>query len=145
MRHPTRTTIIGLTAALALSAGATSPAGAGVEDDLHSLDHQHASGSVRSPDGTLEKGCQTHPYRYRVKAGSSDWSLEVFLVDPDGTRVANGYEVKGADRARGRGRFEFCAQPTRPGTFTIKSRLTWQDGEYHDKWLAPRTIQLHRD
>ena len=53
-------------------------------------------------------------------------------------------EFNGHDPNRGRGRFHFCSQSTRPGRFTVRSRLTWDDGEYHEKWLAPRTIRLHR-
>lgn len=146
MRHaPTRTRVAVLAATLALATGfGAAPATADLEGDLHSLEHQQASGSVRSPDGTLEQGCQSHRYRYRVNAEDSDWSLELFLVDPDGETIATGYEWKGRDPARGRGRFEFCAQPTRPGTFTVRARLTWDDGQYHEKRLAPRKIQLRR-
>ena len=148
MHHSiTRSRAAGLVATLALAAGALGvavPANADPADDLHSFEHQQASGAVRSPDGILEKGCQSHGYRYRVNAGDSVWSLELFLVDPDGEQVGNGYERKGHDPARGRGRFEFCAQPTRAGTFTVRAKLTWDDGEYHDKWLEPRTIQLRR-
>ena len=128
---------------LALGSVAT-PASADPGTDLHSLEHQQASGAVRSPDGVLEKGCQSHGYRYRVQAAESDWSLELFLVDPDDEQVANGYEWKDHDPARGRGRFEFCAQPTEAGTFTVRARLTWDDGKYHEKWLKPRKIRLHR-
>ena len=148
MRHSiTRTRAAGLVATLALAAGALGaavPANAGPADDLHSFEHQQASGTIRSPDGILEKGCQSHGYRYRVNADDSDWSLELFLVDPDGEQVGNGYERKGHDPARGRGRFEFCAQPTRAGIFTVRAKLTWDDGEYHDTWLETRTIQLRR-
>ena len=142
----TRTRMAGLAATLALAAGAVGavPASADPTDDLHSLEHVKASGSVRSPDGTLENGCQSHGYRYRVHAHGSDWSLELFLVDPDGDRVANGYEFKGQDPARGRGRFKFCAQPTHAGTFTVRARLTWDDGAYHEKWLEPRKVQLSK-
>lgn len=146
--NQTKGFLTGLVTTTALAAGAltlgTVPASADVAGDLHELEHQQASGSVRSPDGTLEQGCQSHRYRYRVNAEDSDWSLELFLVDPDGETIATGYEWKGRDPARGRGRFEFCAQPTRPGTFTVRARLTWDDGEYHEKRLKPRKIQLRR-
>ena len=149
MRHSTtRTRVTGLAATLALAAsafgGTVMPASADPADDLHSLEHQQARGAAHSPDGILEQGCQSHGYRYRVNADDSDWSIELFLVDPDGKQVANGYEWKGRDPARGRGRFELCAQPTRAGTFTVRARLTWDDGEYHEKWLEPRRIQLRR-
>jgi len=112
--------------------------------ELHSLQHVRATGSVHSGDGRLERGCQTHGYRYRVRPGNSDWSLELFLVGPRGKQVATGYEWKGNDPRRGRGRFHFCSQATRPGKFTVRSRLTWDDGQYHEKWLEPRTIRLRR-
>jgi hypothetical protein len=123
-----------------------SPANADLDpaDEVHSLQHVRATGSVHSGDGVLERGCQTHPYRYRVRPRGSEWSLEVFLINPAGKRLATGYEWKGKDPRRGRGRFEFCSQTTRPGRYKVRSRLTWEDGRYHEKWLEPRTIRLHR-
>lgn len=115
-----------------------------LDDQLHQLSHEEATGSVRSRDGVLRRGCQSHPYRYRVRAGDSDWSLELFLVDRRGRTVANGYEWKDADPAKGRGRFRFCAEATTPGRFTVRARLTWDDGAYHEKRLEPRRIRLRR-
>lgn len=134
-------------AVLSLAAlGATPPASAltSPEQQLHKLQHVRATGSVHSRDGAFERGCQTHPYRYRVRPKGSDWSLELFLIGPRGKQVSTGYEWKGDDPRQGRGRFRFCAQATRPGKFTVRSRLTWDDGAYHEKWLEPRTIRLHR-
>jgi hypothetical protein len=136
-------------AAAVLAAGAlavTAPATALTDpaDELHSLQHVRATGSVHSSDGVFERGCQTHPYRYRVRPKGSDWSLELFLVGPRGRQVSTGYEWNGRDPKRGRSRFEFCSQATQPGRFTVRSRLTWDDGQYHEKWLEPRRIYLHR-
>lgn len=136
-------------AAAVLTMGAlavTSPATAQPDpaDELHSLEHVRATGSVHSADGSFERGCQSHGYRYRVRPKGSDWSLELFLVGPQGKRVSTGYEWKGSDPKRGRGRFAFCSQATRPGTFSVRSRLTWDDGREHQEWLEPRTIRLHR-
>jgi hypothetical protein len=134
------------TALVAAGLAIMSPANAvpNLEHELHSLQHVHATGSVHSGDGVLERNCQSHGYRYRVRPGGSDWSLELFLVGPRGKQLATGYEWKGDDPRRGRGRFHFCSQATRPGRFTVRSRLTWDDGQYHEKWLEPRTIRLHR-
>lgn len=134
--------------ATALAAGALllapSPGAATPEDEFHELVHEEADGGVRSHDGVLERGCQSHPYRYRVEAGESDWSLELFLVDRRGRTVANGYEWKDADPAQGRGRFRFCSQVTKPGRFTVRARLTWDDGAYHETRLEPVRIRLRR-
>ena len=149
MRHY-RTSHRSLRAAAAVLVAAflavTAPANA-VSDpgqELHSLQHVRATGSVHSGDGIFEKGCQSHAYRYRVRPGGSDWSLELFLIGPRGKQVSTGYKFNGHDPNRGRGRFHFCSQSTRPGRFTVRSRLTWDDGEYHEKWLEPRTIRLRR-
>ena len=136
-------------AAAVLTAGllaATPPASALPDpgDELHSLEHVRATGSVHSSDGTFERGCQSHPYRYRVRPRGSDWSLELFLIGPRGKQVSTGYEWKGSDPKRGSGRFGFCSQATRPGKFRVRSRLTWDDGMEHQKWLEPRTIWLRR-
>ena len=149
MRHY-RTSHRSLRAAAAVLVAAflavTAPANA-VSDpgqELHSLQHVRATGSVHSGDGIFEKGCQSHGYRYRVRPGGSDWSLELFLIGPRGKQVSTGYKFNGHDPNGGRGRFHFCSQSTRPGRFTVRSRLTWDDGEYHEKWLEPRTIRLRR-
>jgi len=131
--------VAGLLATVSPASAVSNP-----EQELHSLQHVRASGSVHSGDGIFEKGCQSHRYRYRVRPGGSDWSLEVFLIGPGGKQVSTGYEFKGHDPKRGHGRFHFCSQATRPGKFTVRSRLTWDDGQYHEKWLEPRTIRLHR-
>lgn len=135
--------------AAALTAGAllvtTPPAtGADVEEEMHSFVHEDASGRIRSGDGVFERGCQSHPYRYRVRPADSDWSLELFLRDRRGRDVASSYEWQGADPARGKGRLRFCASATTPGRFTVRARLTWDDGQYHEKWLKPRRITLRR-
>jgi len=150
MRHPfTRTRVAGPVTALALAAGVlvgapvvTAPASADPTAGLHSVEHQRAGGAVRSPDGTLERGCQRHDYSYRVNARGHDWSQELFLVDPDGQQIANGYEWNGRDPARGRGQFRFCGQSTQPGRFTVRARLTWEDGAYHERWLERRSLHL---
>lgn len=139
--------VAGLVAGLAAGLLAvTSPASAlpGPAGGLHSLEHVRATGSVHSADGSFQKGCQSHRYGYRVRPRGSDWSLEVFLIDRRGKQVATGYEWKGSDPRRGHGRFHFCSQATRPGRFTVRSRLTWDDGREHQKWLEPRTIRLRR-
>lgn len=144
-RHPRATGRIATAIAAAALLVTTPPAGAvDLEDEMHSFQHEDATGTVRSPDGVLRHGCQTHPYRYRVRPADADWSLELFLVDRRGRRVGTGYEWQGADPARGRGRFELCSQATRPGRFTVRARLTWDDGVYHAKWLEPRKIRLRR-
>lgn len=144
-----RAAAIALVAAALVAAAAltvVSPANAlsNPQDELHSLQHVRATGSVHSGDGVFEKGCQSHRYRYRVRPRDSDWSLELFLIGPRGKHVSTGYQFKGHDPKRGRGLFHFCSQSTRPGRFTVRSRLTWDDGQYHEKWLEPRTIRLHR-
>ncbi|QZY29603.1 hypothetical protein [Nocardioides coralli] len=137
-------------AAVTLTAGLAGPTGsAGAApvppgSPLHEYSHEEARASFGSKDGRFRDRCQRHPYRYRVKPRGTDWSLELFLVDPRGERVGTGYEWKGQDPTRGTGKFRFCGRTTRPGTYTVKARLTWDDGAYHEKWLKPRKIRLRR-
>ena len=97
-----------------------------------------------SPDGTIGLGRQRHAYRYQVEAGESFWSLELFLLDPKGRRIASGFQAGGADPARGRGLFRFWSQGTRPGRYTIKAKLSWGDYDRAERWLEPRTFRLRR-
>ena len=66
------------------------------EAELHSLQHVRATGSVHSGDGAFRRGCQSHGYRYRVRPGGSDWSLELFLIDAGGKQVSDRLRVEGA-------------------------------------------------
>jgi len=97
-----------------------------------------------SPDGTLGPGRQTHAYRYRVETDESFWSLELFLLDPKGRRIASAQQASGADPASGRDLFRFWSQGTRPGRFTIKAKLSWGDYDRAERWLEPRTFRLRR-
>lgn len=130
-----------LLAALLLPLGAA-PATA----DSRSARGEAASARVWSGDGVLRKGCPGHRYGYAVKVPAGDsWALEVFLVNRRGRTVAMGYERKGSDPKRGKGRFQYCSQNMRPGRYKVKARLIWS--HYSDEyrlWAKPKTIRLRR-
>ncbi len=112
-----------------------SPAGAGAAD----------YGRVWRGDGVLERGCAYYPFRYRVRPGPHDWAAEFFLRGPRGQGLGTVGKLSGADRVRGRGRFEICRTSTRPGRFTIRGKLTITRGFEQDvHWVKPTRFRLRR-
>jgi hypothetical protein len=102
-------------------------------------------GTTGAPDRTLKKGCAAYNYHYRLTPPPGDWSLEVFLVDPDKKRVASGFFLSPVDPLKGQSSFAFCSIDTRPGIFTIKARMTVSNPYPKIRWLKPSTFRLrHR-
>jgi len=104
-----------------------------------------ATVKVWSPDGVL-RNCAGHGYRYAVDVPAGDaWALEVHLVNRRGKTRSFGYEIKGADPKKGKGRFQVCAHGLRPGKYKVKAELIWShySDQYH-VWAEPRTIRLRR-
>jgi hypothetical protein len=89
------------------------------------------SGSVSARDGVLYDDCRDHTYRYSVNPGSSDWSLDVELIGPDGTSADFDFLSGGSDPTSGTGGFFFCGWE-RPGRYEIHATLTWYDEDYYE-------------
>lgn len=104
-----------------------------------------ATVKVWSPDGVL-KNCAGHRYRYAVDVPSGDsWAVEIHLVNKRGKTVSFGYEIKGADPKKGKGRFQICAHDVRPGKYKVKAELIWSHySDQENVWAKPRTIRLRR-
>ncbi|MDQ4055455.1 MAG: hypothetical protein M3237_22565 [Actinomycetota bacterium] len=111
--------------------------------DLLTPPQRPAKATVWSSDGVLEEGRQRHAFRYRVQTAEA-WSLELFLLDPNGRQISFSNQQSGADQPNGRDVFRFWSQGTRPGKFTIKAKLTWGDYDQAERWLEPRTFRLRR-
>jgi hypothetical protein len=103
-----------------------------------------AEASVWSPSGVFEKGAQRHAYRYEVETAEAYWSLEIFVYDSRGRQIAFDNQTSGADPSSARASFRFWSQATRPGRFTIKTKLSWGDYDREERWLEPRTFRLRR-
>ena len=105
-----------------------------------------ATAKVWSTDGVLTKGCHGHKYRYAVDVPAGDsWSLDVWLVNRNGRKVAFNYEITGGDPKEGKGRFQFCSLDIKPGRYKVRAELIWS--HYSDQqsvWAKPRTIHLRR-
>jgi hypothetical protein len=103
-----------------------------------------AEASVSSSDGVFKQGHQQHAYRYQVETAEEFWSLELFVYDPRGHKIASAYQTTGADPMSARATFSFWSEATRPGKFTIKARLTWGDYDREERWLEPQSFRLRR-
>ncbi|MBW9213317.1 hypothetical protein KV102_00560 [Mumia sp. zg.B53] len=83
-----------------------------------------ASGRVTSTSATLYRNCFGHPFSYALSGVAPGWTLTVDLVAGSG-RVVDRTTVPSTAGAAGRGAFRICAGAVRPGTFTVRSRVTW--------------------
>ena len=111
----------------------------------HSIDW-HSMGRTWEHDGTLRRGCHDYRYHYRVQPPSRRWSLETFLVGPGGKALASDVALAGGDPRRGTKHWsQICRSNTRPGRFTIRAKLSYDDssGNGHHGWLSPSHFRLH--
>ncbi|MGZ4498457.1 MAG: hypothetical protein ACXVWZ_13370 [Nocardioides sp.] len=100
-------------------------------------------GSTGSPDRVLRHGCHEYRYHYKVTVPTHDWTLETFLVDPTGDRLASGAFASESDPDRGHGTWHICKPSTRPGTFHIKAKINWYNGDTdHKGWFKPSHFRL---
>jgi len=107
----------------------------------------HAMGRTWAASGRLRPGCPKYVYHYRINPPSKSWIVETFLRGPGGKRLASDVIVSGGDPERGTKRFTICASNTRPGRFTIRAKLTYDDdttGTSPAGWLRPSHFRLHR-
>lgn len=104
-----------------------------------------AMGHLWSASGKLRNGCHQHHYNYKISPPSSQWSLETFLIGPAGKRLGSDVVLSGADTKAGTKSFTICKANTRPGSFTIKGKLTYDDYPAQPSgWIRPTHFRLHR-
>ncbi|KAA1420063.1 hypothetical protein FE697_019485 [Mumia zhuanghuii] len=82
------------------------------------------SGKVVSRSATLYEDCFSHPFSYALSDVGEGWSLTVTLVAASG-RVVDRAVVPASEGTSGRGAFRLCASSVRPGTFAVRSHVTW--------------------
>src|SRR6476620_884563 len=116
-----------------------------------------AYGRTGERDGVLRHGCHPYRYHYVVTTPTQDWTLETFLVDPGGNRLASGAFSAQSDPEHGRSHWRICRTSTRPGRFTIRAKVTWYTNEpgplglpgtgttkKHVAWFKPSHFRLRR-
>lgn len=100
-------------------------------------------GGTSSRNGTLRAGCHAHSYHYWLKPRTRDWTVEVFLTDRTGEHVASDALMSGADKTSGTKTFRICKDNTVPGTFKIRMRMTYPDGDQNRVgWLSSSTFKM---
>ncbi|MBC9735224.1 hypothetical protein [Nocardioides marmotae] len=92
------------------------------------LDVKPEWGKVMAANGVLKKGCASYPYRYRLTLPTDDWEMEVVIKDPDGRSVGSAFLVSDSEPTAGKRWFKMCGVVTRPGKFTIRTKLAVWDG-----------------
>jgi hypothetical protein len=102
-------------------------------------------GYTHARDGVLRRGCHDHRYRYVLTVRTDDWALETFLDDRTGETIASGAFTADSDPKRGPGVFRFCRYGTHAGRFTIRAKLSYDNGAGERRvWLTPSHFRLRR-
>ena len=87
--------------------------------------------------------CHGYRYRYRINPPENDWHLEVWLVSPNGRKIASDLFHFDSDPNRGRARFKVCGSKTTPGRHVIKGKVTYGANEV-ERRLEPTRFRLYR-
>jgi hypothetical protein len=120
-------------------------AGSGTLAPPASADEHPEWGSTSAPDAVLKRGCHNYTYSYDITPPEGDWALETFIVGPRGKRLFQDAFLAAGDPKQRSAIFRICKATTRYGRFTIKAKLSVQNGsEYVEGWLPPSFFRLHR-
>lgn len=134
-----RSLLVGLLTGAVL--GVPSPAGAAPAGP----DQTHPEwGYTTGHDARIRRGCHGYRYDYAVTPPPGYWSLETFLVGPDGTTYGSGYFQTGADPLSGSGAFRLCRRSTKAGRYTIRAYVSveGEHGERDGGWLPDSRFRL---
>jgi hypothetical protein len=131
--------ILGLTLGLGVLVGATASAkeasGTGAKFQPW--------GKTRAPDQVLRKGCRSYKYRYAVNPPGSDWTAEVFLVEPGGDILGSATYFPASDPATATRYWRICRTTTTAGRFKMRMKVVWYDGfDSHVGWVKPGYFRL---
>jgi hypothetical protein len=120
--------LVGTTAALALSVTVAGPVAADPRDPLAGVPMHPEWGSVAGKPGVLRRGCHTYTYNYTVTPPEGIWALEVFITGPGFKNVAGGAFVDGYDPVSGTGTYKLCRPTVRYGQFSIVAKVSVDNG-----------------
>jgi hypothetical protein len=102
-------------------------------------------GTTSAPSGVLKKGCHHYTYSYDIQPPDGTWSLETFIIGPNGKHLFNAAFLGPYDPKQNTARFRLCKASTRYGRFTIEAKLSVQNGdEYVEGSLPSSHFRLHR-
>jgi hypothetical protein len=102
-------------------------------------------GATAASNATVKRGCRQYEYTYAITPPDGDWALETFLVGPGGKASGSGYFVTGKDALAGTSTWRLCRRAVKGGLYTIKAKLSVQNGaDLVEGWLPPSTFRLRK-
>lgn len=102
-------------------------------------------GDTAAKNATVKRGCHKYDYTYALTPPDGDWALETFLVGPRGKASGSGYFVTGKDALAGKSSWRLCWHGVKGGRYTIKAKLSIQNGaDLVEGWLPPSTFRLRK-
>lgn len=105
-------------------------------------------GTIRAADQALRVGCHTYRFRYHVDPPRNEWQAEMYVVNPDGVRIAHTVKDGDFDPNRSRVRYTLCKASTRYGVHRLRMKVTWWEDDpahtAHTGWVKPGRFRLHK-
>ena len=102
-------------------------------------------GSTSAQNATVKRSCHQYAYADTITPPEGDWALETFLVGPGGKAAGSGYFVTGKDALSGTSTWRLCRRSVKGGLYTIKAKLSVQNGaDLVEGWLPPSTFRLRK-
>lgn len=102
-------------------------------------------GKITAADQTLRSGCHRYRIRYVVKAPTNRWAAELFMINPNGRRLASFAVDVDSDPARGYWRPTICRWSTVYGKHVLRMKVTWQrDRNVYDGYVRNGSFRFTR-
>jgi hypothetical protein len=132
--------LVSVTTVLALTTVEMPVASATAAPDIHP-----EWGDTAAKNATVKRGCHKYEYAYSITPPPGDWALETFLVGPGGKASGSGYFVTGKDALAGTSSWRLCRRTVKGGRYTIKAKLSIQNGaDLVEGWLPPSKFRLRK-
>ena len=135
---------VALATVATLAPGPDMAGAAPARDQFETLPVHPEWGSVTGHDGKLRKGCRSYTYSYAITPPPGAWALEVVVSGPRLEGLGSGAYLDGYDPLAGTGHFTLCRNTTRRGWFTIRAKVSVDDGfgEITEGQLPPDRFRL---
>jgi hypothetical protein len=102
-------------------------------------------GATSAANQVLKPSCAHYVYRYRVQPPVNDWAAELFLIGPEGGKIASAALDVNSDPAVGREHWRLCRPSLMPGRYQIRMKITWLDGyDKYEGFVKPSYFRLQR-
>ena len=104
-------------------------------------------GFAKSKNHVLKRGCHKYTYRYKIDPPKPYDSAagEIFLVGPQGVKLAHAAKLSEFNPMTGKAKFKLCKPSVIFGKHTLKMKVTYKVGyQTFEGWVRPTTFRFVR-